>query len=233
MKSDQTASANGRTPASSDDSGSSPVPEGLQAKCRHQAMVIETLGEVLSTFERGARALKAENSALRAENDRLRRHRRFASRPDRRVTAANRPKWRSRSACRRPASHGASIAQWLADHVAPSVLETALLLVSELVRTVSATVACRKAKTSSCVLPLARRLSAGSRGSRPDGVIAPQPPDLLRGGGMGLHLVQTLSERWGVVRAAEGPTCVWAQLPRQLRLELALARGEEAVPCRD
>jgi hypothetical protein len=33
---------------------------------------------------------------------------------------------------------------------------------------------------------------------------------------MGLHLVHTLSERWGVVRAAEGPTCVWAQLPRQL-----------------
>ena len=60
------------------------MPEGLQAKCRHQAMVIDTLGEVLSTFERGARALKAENSALRVENDRLRRHRRFASRARRR-----------------------------------------------------------------------------------------------------------------------------------------------------
>ena len=85
MKSDQTASANGRTPASPDDSGSPLVPEGLQAKCRRQAMAIDTLGEALSTFERGARALKAENSALRAENDRLRRHRRFASRPDGRV----------------------------------------------------------------------------------------------------------------------------------------------------
>jgi hypothetical protein len=31
---------------------------------------------------------------------------------------------------------------------------------------------------------------------------------------MGLTLVQTLSERWGVLRAAEGPTCVWAHLPR-------------------
>ena len=85
MKSDQTASANGRTPVPSDDCGSRPVPEGLQANCRRQAMVIDTLGEALSTFQRGARALKAENSALRAENDRLRRHRRFASRPDGRV----------------------------------------------------------------------------------------------------------------------------------------------------
>ena len=47
-----------------------------------------------------------------------------------------------------------------------------------------------------------------------DGEIAPLPRNLLRGGGMGLTLVQTLSERWGVLRAAEGPTCVWAHLPR-------------------
>ena len=78
MNSDQTASANGRTPASSDDSGAPLVPEELQAKCRRQAMAIDTLGEALAAFERGARALKAENSALRAENERLRRHRRFA-----------------------------------------------------------------------------------------------------------------------------------------------------------
>ena len=58
------------------------VPEDLQAKCRRQAMAIDTLGEALSTFERGARALKADNSALRAENDRLRRRRSVASRPD-------------------------------------------------------------------------------------------------------------------------------------------------------
>jgi hypothetical protein len=45
-----------------------------------------------------------------------------------------------------------------------------------------------------------------------DGVIAPQSPDLVRGGGMGLHVVQMLSEHWGVVRATGGPTRVWAQL---------------------
>ena len=29
---------------------------------------------------------------------------------------------------------------------------------------------------------------------------------------MGLNLVETISERWGLVRAADGPTRVWAQL---------------------
>jgi hypothetical protein len=56
----------------------------------------------------------------------------------------------------------------------------------------------------------------------------------LRGGGMGLQMVQTLSERWGVVRAAEGPTCVWAQLPRQLLSYQPPEREDRgADPCRD
>src|SRR4051812_32176346 len=81
MKSDQTGAADGRRRGRPDGFGSDPVPDGLPAKCGHQAMVIDTLSEALSTFERGARALKAENSGLRAENDRLSR-RRLASRPD-------------------------------------------------------------------------------------------------------------------------------------------------------
>jgi hypothetical protein len=44
-------------------------------------------------------------------------------------------------------------------------------------------------------------------------MIAPQPAELRTGSGMGLNLVAALSERWGVVRSAEGPTRVWAQLP--------------------
>jgi anti-sigma regulatory factor (Ser/Thr protein kinase) len=213
MESDQIASANGRTPASSDYPGSSLVPEGLQARCRHQAMVIDTLGEVLSSFERGARALKAENSALRVENDRLRRHRRFASRPDDGEPAeaaiplgANAPR-AARSV----------IAEWLANHVAPSVLETALLLVSELV---SNSVRHSGVPEGEDVVVRVRLWQDGFRLEVEDpgraGVIAPKAPDVLTGGGMGLQLVQTLSERWGVVRAAEGPTCVWAQLPRRL-----------------
>ena len=44
------------------------------------------------------------------------------------------------------------------------------------------------------------------------GVIAPRPPDLRAGGGMGLNLVQKLSERWGLERSAASGTRVWAQL---------------------
>src|SRR4051794_38621368 len=213
MKSDQIASANGQTPASSGDAGSSLLPEGLQARCRHQAMVIDTLGEVLSSFERGTRALKAENSALRIENDRLRHHRRFASRPDDGEPAeAVIPIGMNAARVARSV-----IAQWIGNHVAPSVLETALLLVSELV---SNSVRYSGVPEGEDLVVRVRLWQDGFRLEVEDpgrnGVIAPKPPDLLRGGGMGLHLVQTLSERWGVTRAAEGPTCVWAQLPRQL-----------------
>lgn len=45
-----------------------------------------------------------------------------------------------------------------------------------------------------------------------EGAIAPRPPDPLRGGGMGLHVVAAISECWGVIRDDDGPSRVWAQL---------------------
>jgi anti-sigma regulatory factor (Ser/Thr protein kinase) len=228
MKSDQTASANGRTPVPSDDFGSRPVPEGLQAKCRRQAMVIDTLGGALSTFERGVRALKAENSALRAENDRLRRHWRFASRPDGGEELAE---VAIPLGVQAPGVARSVVADCLADQVAPSVLETALLLVSELVTNSVRHSGVPEGEDIVVRVHLLRdgcRLEVEDPGR--DGVIAPQPQDLLRGGGMGLNLVQMLSERWGVVRAAEGPTCVWAQLPCAAALASALpAKREEPI----
>ena len=132
MKPDQTASANGRASVSSDRFGR-PAPEGLQAKCRRQAIVIERLSEALSTFERGARALKAENSELRAENDRLRRHRRLEAGPDRRLDGDEPAEVAIPLGVQAPGVARSVVADWLADRVAPCVLETALLLVSELV----------------------------------------------------------------------------------------------------
>ena len=207
MKSDQSAPAKGRTPLAPD-GGSHPVPGGWQAKCRHQEMVIDTLGEALSTFERGARALKAENSALRAENDRLRRSRVDGGAPAEVAIPIG---------VQAPRVARSAIAQWLVDHVAPAVLETALLLVSELV---SNSVRHSGVPEGEDVVVRVHLWRDGFRLEVEDpgrsGVIAPKPPDLRRGGGMGLNLVHTLSERWGVVRAADGPTCVWARLPRQL-----------------
>src|SRR5215204_4490569 len=133
MKSDQTASANGHTAISSDGFGPRPGAEGLQAKCRRQAIVIDRLSDALSTFERGTRALKAENSELRAENDRLRRHHRLESRPDRRVDGPEPAEVAIPLDVQAPAVARSVVAKWLAEKVAPCVLETALLLVSELV----------------------------------------------------------------------------------------------------
>jgi anti-sigma regulatory factor (Ser/Thr protein kinase) len=235
MKSDQTVSGNGRTLRSFDEAGSRLVPEGLQAKCRHQAMVIDTLGEALSTFERGARALKAENSALRVENDRLRRHWRLASGPNGGVDGGEPAEAAIPIGEQAPRVARSVVAEWLADHVAPSVLETALLLVSELVSNSVRHSGVPEGEAVVVRVELWRdgfRLEVEDRGR--DGVIAPRPPDVLRGGGMGLQMVQTLSERWGVVRAAEGPTCVWAQLPRQLLSYQPPEREDRgADPCRD
>jgi anti-sigma regulatory factor (Ser/Thr protein kinase) len=231
MKSDETASANGRT-AASDGFGPRAAPEDLQAKCRRQAIAIERLGEALSTFERGARALKAENSELRAENDRLRHHRRSGSRPDRRVDGGEQAEVAIPLGVQAPAAARSVVAEWLAGQVAPCVLETALLLVSELVTNSVRHSGLPEGEEVVVRVDLWRdgcRLEVEDPGRA--GVIAPQPQDLLDGGGIGLHLVQMLSERWGVVRAAEGPTRVWAQLPCAAALAAALAR-EQGKPTR-
>ena len=42
------------------------------------------------------------------------------------------------------------------------------------------------------------------------GTVALRPPDLHGGGGLGLHIVERLSSRWGV--QDEPPTTVWFEL---------------------
>jgi anti-sigma regulatory factor (Ser/Thr protein kinase) len=194
--------------------------------------VIDTLGEALSTFERGARALKAENAALRAENDGLRRRRRVASRPNGGAEGGQPAEVAIPIGVQAPRVARSVVAEWLADHVAPSVLESALLLVSELVSNSVRHSGVPEGDDLIVRVDLWRdgcRLEVEDPGG--DGVIAPQTPDRLRGGGMGLHLVQKLSECWGVARAADGPTCVWAQLPRQLLSHQPPAR-EKRKPIR-
>ncbi len=115
---------------------------------------------------------------------------------------------------RAPGVARAVVADCLADHVTSPVLDAAQLLVSEL-----ATNSLVHSATSDGDELVVRvhvwrgtcRLEVEDQGWR--GLIAPRPPDLVAGGGMGLHLVQTLSLRWGVIRAPGGPTRVWAQLP--------------------
>jgi len=115
---------------------------------------------------------------------------------------------------RAPRAARAVIARCLVDHVASTVLDNLQLLVTELV---SNSVLHSGAPEGDDVVVRVHlwqdvcRLEVEDQGF--DGVIAPQPPNRLAGSGMGLNLVETLSQRWGVIRPPGGPTRVWAQLP--------------------
>jgi anti-sigma regulatory factor (Ser/Thr protein kinase) len=183
----------------------------LRARCDRQALEIDKLGDWVSSFKRGAQALKEENSRLRAENDRLHRSRRSVmgggDRQHTELTESAIP-----VGIHAPRLARLVVADCLTDHVAPSVLETALLLVSELVAN---SVRHSGARNGDEVIVRVHLWGAHCRLEVEDpghgGAIAAQPQQLGEGG-LGLHLVQTLSERWGVVQATGGPTRVWAQL---------------------
>jgi anti-sigma regulatory factor (Ser/Thr protein kinase) len=106
------------------------------------------------------------------------------------------------------------VVECLADHVASSVLGDAQLLVSELVTNSVRHSGAPEGDVVVVRVHLWRdtcRLEVEDHGC--DGVIAPQPPDRAAGHGWGLNLVETLSQRWGVIRGPDGPTRVWALLP--------------------
>jgi serine/threonine-protein kinase RsbW len=186
--------------------------ERLQAKCRRQEMVIDTLREAVSRFSSGAKALKAENSDLRAETARLRGGRTRTSGRDR-VEGTELAEVPIPVALSAPAVARGLVARCLDGRVPTLVLENAQLLVSELVTNSVRHSGAGEGDDVVVRVHVWRdmcRLEVEDPGG--DGVIAPRPPGPVDGSGMGLNLVQMLSERWGVVRAAGGPTRVWAQL---------------------
>jgi anti-sigma regulatory factor (Ser/Thr protein kinase) len=213
--SDETTTANGRAPASPDQSEL----ETLRARCDRQALAIDKLGEWVSSFRRGAQALKTENSRLRVENDRLSRSRRPASENGDRRQRTELTESAIPLGIHAPGLARQVVSDCLADRVSSGALETALLLVSELVAN---SVRHSGALNGDDVVVRVHlwgdhcRLEVQDSGR--GGVIAPQPLELGKSG-LGLHLVQTLSERWGVVQAVEGPTRVWAQLSCSAELE--------------
>ena len=183
--------------------------ERLRATCRRQELLIDTLSEAVSTLGRGTKALKAENAALRAEAARLHRPQDADARPE----GAELADVAIPLGIEAPGTARSIIARCLANRVAPRVVENAQLLVSELVT--NSVRHCGAPKGHDVVVRVYLwrdrcRLEVQDPGR--NGVITPRPPDPIRGSGIGLNLVQTLSDRWGVVREVEGPTRVWAQL---------------------
>ena len=207
----------------------------LRATCRRQAHAIDTLGKVVATLRSGATALKAENADLRAT------HSRAASRARPGAPGRIDPVETLDVPLPLDARAGGAarivVTACLRDQVPPRVLGDAQLVASELV---SNSVRHSRADATSVVVISVGLASAMVRLEVADagraGVIAPRDPDLQAGGGMGLHLVQKLSERWGLERSAASGTRVWAQLSyvpltessfQALSGDVATARAEQ------
>jgi hypothetical protein len=127
------------------------------------------------------------------------------------------------------------VAEWLADQVAPYVVESALLLVSELVTNSVRHSGVPEGEDVVVRVDLWRdgcRLEVEDPGR--DGVIAPRPQDPLEGGGMGLNLVQMPQRALGhrARRRRADPRVGAVATHRRARMSGG-TRGEEADPCRD
>src|SRR4051812_26399825 len=183
--------------------------ERVREQRRRDAVKIGTLREAVSMLSRGAKALKAENFDLRAENARLRDLHRVSER----VEGAKLAELAIPLGLQAPRIARTVVLGCLADRVASSVLDDAQLLVTELVTNSVRHSGAPEGDDVVVRIHVWRdmcRLEVEDHGR--DGGIAPRPPDRAAGSGMGLNLVQMLSQRWGVIRPPDGPTRVWAQL---------------------
>ena len=182
----------------------------LRVTCQRQACAIETMTRVIANLRQGALALKAENAELRAPGADTRRDQ-VGVRP-----AHGSGEWieaRAPLDVRAPGAARIVVAAVLAERVAASVLERARLVISELVTN---SVRHSGAPAEAGVVVRVRRVDGGFwlevEDPGCDGVVAQHAANQEAGGGFGLHIVQALSERWGIERAAQGGTRVWAQL---------------------
>jgi anti-sigma regulatory factor (Ser/Thr protein kinase) len=170
--------------------------------------MLDGLARALKALRAGAAALRAENASLRADNARLR-LRPGAERAEGMESRVVRLPLDARA----PAAARAAVAECLSGHVEPAVLDAAQLLASELVT--NSLRHSGAADGEAVVLdvelrPRGVRIEVEDPGR--DGAIVPRRPDLDHGGGIGLLLVQAMSERWGFERVTAGGTRVWAQI---------------------
>ena len=226
MRSKQAVSTNGGRSLSLESSGS-PELEALRTPCRRRTVVIDTLREAVLNGHRAPKALKAENAELRADCDRMRVQQRRHAQVSGGVDMGEPLEVLVAADAQAPGAARSIVVGHLGGLVAPSVLDSAQLLISELVTNSvrhSGAAAGEQLMVRVCLGQSACRLEVEDRGR--DGVIAPKPMDRVNGGGMGLNLVQMLSERWGLERVLAGGTRVWAQLA----CAAPLASGPAGVP---
>ena len=206
MQRTETVSTNGRPSPPARAAARLAELEQGRATCARQALVIEKLNEDVAMFRRAVIALSAQRARLQHESQRSRGHGGLsggAAREERFAPDAH-----------APAAARAGVRGSLRACVSASVLDTAELLVTELVTNSARHSAVAPGDGVVVVRVVIEKAVCRLEVEDPGraGVVAPRPPDLESGGGIGVNLVQSLSERWGVERVAKGGTRVWAQL---------------------
>jgi anti-sigma regulatory factor (Ser/Thr protein kinase) len=182
----------------------------LRTTCRRQAWAIETLTRVVANLRSGVSALKAENTDLRAEHSRLH------DLGPRAAAALDSNRWLEARVPRDVHAAAAArqmVTRALAEHVTASVLERAKLVISEL----ASKSVCHGALSQNDHVIARVRVADDSvwlevEAPGCDGLVAPRAAHAPNRDGLALHIVHTLSERWGSERSAQGSTRVWAQL---------------------
>jgi len=199
---DETGTTDGLTPFAAGCVRALSEVDELRSMCQRQGRLIDTLTSAVTRLRCEHTALKAETAALRAENERFR-------------DAGEQVEARLPLDALAPGGARILAAQYLRDRVAAPVLDSVLLLLSELVTN---SVRHSNAPSAEGVIVRLRLTRAMLRleveDSGHDGAIATRPPDQQNGGGFGLNIVQTLSDGWGIERSAHRGTRVWAQLQR-------------------
>jgi anti-sigma regulatory factor (Ser/Thr protein kinase) len=211
MEAHQQASTNGHAPFSAESINSTSELIELRAEYRRQAHVIDTLTGAIMRLRTGVNALKADNTDLRGEIDRLGGPYRLPG-ANTACELAELADIRLGVDVQAPAVARAVLVNTLRDRVPALVLDDARSLTSELVT--NSVLYCGASPDHALVFRVQLsstmvRLEVEDPG--PGDTIAPRPPDLDRGSGFGLNLVDTLSDSWGVERSTAG-TRVWAQL---------------------
>ena len=184
-----------------------PAVEELRATCQRQTLVIDKLSDAISALRSDVSTLEAENATLRADNARLPVIGLGAAEPE--MVEAVLP-----LDVQAPAAARFVVADFLGERLPPRLVETAQLIVSELVSNSLRHNAAPQDQAVVVRVALDRgtwRVEVEDPGG--GGVLAPDP-ERAAAGRLGMNLVQSLSECWGVEHAAERGTRAWAYLPR-------------------
>jgi anti-sigma regulatory factor (Ser/Thr protein kinase) len=213
MQPDRAVPKKGRTRFAREREGPPDDLTELRATCDRQTLVIDKLSDAISALRSDVNGLESENAELSEQNAQLRERvpeRLFDDGTDQReMVEAVLP-----LDVHAPAAARVVVADFLRARVASRLLDTAQLIISELV---SNSLRHNSAPFDQAVVVrvVLERATWRLEVEDPGGVgVLPPDPERGPGGRLGLNLVQTLSECWGVEHAAKRGTRAWAFLSR-------------------